>query len=83
MAAYSREVAMEDRICIISKLFTKSPKPGDRSYWLGWCVTWKGLRGGEGKGGRNRFEKDAKNASPISGLFNWMPFILTEKNEMG
>lgn len=41
-------VATQDRIAMISKIFTKSTGFGDRSYWLGVVYDTVGVRGEEG-----------------------------------
>lgn len=61
-------VAMQDRIAMISKIFTKSTGFGDRPYWLEVVYDTVGVRGEEGT--------DLKFC-----LFNWMLFIVTEKME--
>lgn len=62
-------MAMQDRIVMISKIFTKSTGFDDRSYWLGVVYDTVGVRGEEGT--------DLKFC-----LFNWTLFIVIEKNEV-
>lgn len=69
-------VAMQDRISMISKLFTKSTGFGDGSHWLGVLCDMVGVRVWK------RREEQADMKMIVSGLFNWILFIVTEKNEI-
>lgn len=78
-AAYPREVAMEDRIIWFPNyLLTQQDLVTDHTGWGG--VRHGRDWGWRRKGRQEQAWKDAKNASLVSGLFNWMPFIVTEKN---